>query len=202
MAGSASTTLFAAESVVLDFEPVSDALFETMTKGPAKAPGPGKLLAFGTFNDRRFGIEDFNQITILGPDGEQIPLTVNVHTDSVGRDLGLISSLQFSFTVNEADTAATAKTFTLKWGPDVKAQNVAVDKLVLDPAQRERYRRFQWRAAFTSTSSDTYTAKIDVIAESGAEYYFAWYLLPMTLIFVLLTIRKIHARYSRDSTDS
>jgi len=83
-----------------------------------------------------------------------------------------------------------------RWGPDVQAENVRVAAFALDAAQPQLYRGFRPQRQAAAGPLDTQVASIEVIADSSAEYHFLWYLLPMGVIFLLLSVRKVRARHS------
>jgi len=183
---------FAGESVDLRLLPAPDRFFESAGSAPNTAPPEGNILVFGLFNDPRLSIEGIDRITVVAGDGTQIPLTIE--KDSVFYEFDRIVSLRFYFLV-DADSADDPETrFTLSWGSDVAAKNTEVAKVALDPESRSRTRGFQWGNADISGGVSGQVAQIEVIADSSAGYYFLWYLLPMAMIFALLTIRKLTVR--------
>ena len=183
-----------AGSVALALVEASDALFPG---GPANAvPPEGQVLVCGRFDDPGFAIEEINQITVVAPDGRRAPLTIE--GSSLFREFGRIVALRFSFLVSAAE-AEGAKPFTLRWGPEVRAENALADCIVPDAARRTHYREFRPRPSGEAPAGAN-IGTIEVIADSSAGYHFLWYLLPMALIFALLTIRKIRARHTPDST--
>ena len=78
---------------------------------------------------------------------------------------------------------------TLKWGNDVKAENEIIEKIVLAPDISQSVMTFSWVRA--DEDIDSSFASIEVIADSKADFYFLWYLLPIFTIFIVLTFRKI-----------
>lgn len=190
----------AAQSVSLDLLPASEALFQSETEGakPNVNPEEGQVAVVGSFSPPAFEVEDINQVAVVDPDGNLLALQVDSELVMVEFSDRIVS-LYFCFFVRAGDVKPGGTPFVVKWGPDVKAQNVSVDRLVLDERRRERYRSFRVRA---DGPGDAHTSTIIVIADSSAEYHFLWYLLPMALIFVLLTIRKIRARDSTNPASS
>ncbi len=183
----ATNQLPAAESVNLDFLPASEALFlKSPESTPLAFPEKGHVLAAGRFDDGAFAIDTIDQITVVAPGGRQVPLAID--NTSIYREFGQIVSLRFYFSVPLSALASAGGNYALKWGPDVAAQNKLVAGLALDPARPTAYRTFSW-----FRGQEVSVATIKVIADSRADYYSLWYLLPMGLIFVLLTIRKFRA---------
>ena len=136
-----------------------------------------------------FGVGDISQITLLAPDGRPLPLLIE--SASIFNEFGKIAALRFCCRLSEAESRPGQGTFVLRWGPDVRAGNSQVDRFAFDPARKDLYRSLRPRSAAGAGSS---VATIEVIADSTAEYHFLWYLLPMALILVLLTVRKMQAR--------
>jgi hypothetical protein len=160
-------------------------------RAEALRPDPGQVLVCGRFDPPGFYVDDVNQLTVFGPDGRPLPLTVDA--SSLFVEFDQIVSLRVCFALPEA--VADAADLELRWGPDVRAENLQVPALALDAAQPQLYRGFRIRRQAGAGTGDTQVASIEVIADSSAEYHFLWYLLPMGVIFVLLTIRKIRARH-------
>jgi len=191
-AGSAAAP--GSESVVLAFVPAREGLFVEGAGAPNAIPGEGEVLVVGRFDDVRFAVKNINRVTVVAPDGRKVPL-------DVGRtfaEFNKIVSVHLCFRVARKEVLPGTEPFELRWGPDVKAENRKVKSIVLDPARREQYREFRWGRRRTDTSADEQVTTLTVIADSYADYYFLWYLVPMALIFVLLTVRKIRARDSAD----
>ena len=181
----------ARQSVDLRLLPVREDYLAADSAQATARPGPGEVLVLGRFDDPALAIESIKQIAVVGPDGRRVPL--HVVEDSVYVEFDQIVSLRFYFLIGETETA---ETFALEWGADVEADNVKVARVLLDPAMADRCREFTWAARGAAAPGETTSvASIDVIADSSAEYHFLWYLLPMALIFLLLTIRKIRAHH-------
>ena len=178
----------AAESVQFEIVPAEEALFlEPASGAEVMAPTQGQCVAVGRFD--RLSARDISQITLLAPDGRQFPLIIE--SASIFNEFGKIAALRFCFRLSEAEARPGRGAFILQWGPEVKADNRQVDRFAFDPARRELYRSLRPKSAAGAGSN---VATIEVIADSTAEYHFLWYLLPMALILVLLTVRKMRAR--------
>jgi len=185
------------ESVKLKLVPAREELFREEMEAPNAAPGEDQVLVFGRFDDARFRVANTGQITVIAPDGRQVPLTIE--KTSVFFEFDRVVSLRFFFAADRKDIEAGAGSFEIRWGPDVKTGNRQVERIALDPGRRDDCREFRWfRPKKTADDPDSQVTTVTVIADSYADYYFMWYLVPMALIFVLLTIRKIRARDSAD----
>ena len=183
-------TLTATDSVNLIIEPACEKQFQE--KGPSQiVPHSGEVLVIGQFQKSSFVIHDINQLTVLGPDGNQIPLTFNTSKNVVEFGKNIVA-VQFAFAIKESSLTA-GENHRLTWGNDIKANNQKVAKMTFDPSKKNLYRQFRWKAPTAPVQS---FASIAVIADQNANYYSLWYLLPMTLVFALLTLRKIRARRS------
>lgn len=179
----------AAETVYLDFSrPADPSWFDAPATSPAVAPPDGLVVVGACFNDSRFAVDSLNQITLKAPPGWQIPLTID--RSSVVTEFNRIVSLRFYFMISQTDAADAPGAYTLRWGPDVVATNTVVPGFVFDRSAAAACRELSWQAK-PSESAESSLASIEVIADSHARYYSLWYLLPMALIFLLLTLRKI-----------
>lgn len=176
----------AAQSVQIEVLPAGEELFAAAPEGGAPVPAPeaGRCLVVGRYSG--FSAGNLGQITVLAPDGRQLPLVVE--TPSVFVEFGsTVAAMRFGFLagVEEADSG---RPFTLQWGPEVKAANSSVERIVADPARRGLYRTFRPLAAAGRGIA------IPVIADRSARYHFVWYLVPMGLVFLVLTLRKARSR--------
>ena len=181
----------AADSADLQLLPAPDDFFAIGEETPNPAPPEGKVLVFGLFNHPRLSIAGVENIIALNTDGTPIPLTIE--TNSIFYEFDRIVSLRFSFLVDAEQADDPETRFTLSWGNDITAKNMEVSKIILDPEARMRIRRFQWGNADLGGEA-AQISRIEVIADMTAGYHFLWYLLPMAMIFALLTIRKLYSR--------
>jgi hypothetical protein len=149
------------------------------------APAPGTCIVI--FRYSRLSASDVSRIALSAPGGQAVPLQV----EPLFAEFGRIADARMAFELKEADAAAGAGPFTLRWGPDVQGQSTKVEKIGVDPAHREAYRGLRPRSG---GKGDPNIASIEVIADSSAEYHFFWYLLPMSMVFALLLVRKLLAR--------
>ena len=181
---------FAEDSVLLSFVPARDKIFEASVT-PNLVPPAGTVIVIGRYDVGGFEIDSTANIEVIAPDGSQIPLTVE--KSSIYIEFGVIVSIKFCFPIPVASLQKATDVYTLRWGSDVNASNIEIDTIFPDPENHDSYREFRIGQA---NSGEASVATIEVIAESGADYYFLWYLLPMALLFGILTIRKMRARDS------
>ena len=192
-----SGALSAAESVRLRPLPAPEGLFEKREGAALITPEPGQVVVVGRVDDGVFAIENIDQVTMAAPDGRRIAL--NIEAESIRlSEFDEIVSLRYFFSVR-AEEIAAGGTYEFQWGRGVRAANRRVGAVVFDAAHRASFREMA-AAPAGSPAARTQLASVEVEAVSGAEYYFLWYLLPMALIFVILTMRKIYGSHGDDST--
>ncbi len=193
----AAAPALAVESAKLELFSAGDHLFESGEK-PTAVPGdPGRVLVVGRCEGPDFAIDDISQVELLSPGGRRVPLHVEearIYRDPVADNK--IVSLRVYFLAAKSDLTPAAGSFELRWGAGVKAANKKVAAIVLDPGRRAGYREFRRRKPPPAAGGDGQSSALWVIADSKADYYFLWYLVPMALIFVLLTVRKIRGSSS------
>lgn len=177
----------APSSAAYTLAPAGDELFpENLT--PGAPPPDGKCLV--VFQSSQIKAADVNHVTVTGPDGRQMPLQVL----PLFTEFSNIVEARMAFLIDEAGATDGSGPFTLRWGPEVSAQNTKVEAVAMDPAagSRARYRTLKARQDGNST-------QLLVIADRSAEYHFLWYLLPMALVFGLLIFRKMSSSGDADS---
>jgi hypothetical protein len=192
--------LRAAQSIELQVLPASEVLLNQNPGGALAAPEAGTVLIAGRMRGRSFAITSISQVTVVNAANDMIPLYIEetaggddlLEDDEVDATSEL-TSIRFYFLVPEASLAGAK--FTLRWGEDVKAPNHGVSQFRLDPQSPERYRELRL-PALPEDDGGGMKAELEVQAVSDAELYFLWYLLPMAVIFAVLSIRKFHARHS------
>ena len=185
----------AAESVTLQLLPAEPALFESADRGAAIEPGPGDIVILGRFNDPRFSAGSITNLSLATASGEAIPLLVD--GASVLKEFGRIISLRLGAVI-PARLRADGKdpALVLAWGPDVSGQNRVADGFRLAPERDGQVRGFVWndaRAGPGAGGEPVTGLTVTLTAERGAELHKYWYLIPLGLVFVLLSIRKIAA---------
>jgi hypothetical protein len=177
-------------SLRLQVQAAGDELFAGQAEGgEAVRPGPGRCACI--FRYDRFAVENLNQVTILGPGRKPVPLVIE--GSSIFREFGKVVAFRFYALASAEDARPGEGIFELRWGTDIKAANSRIERFQLDPALRESYRSLRPVVADASAggSGQESTATLVVIADSSADYHFLWYLVPIGLIFALLTVRKL-----------
>lgn len=172
----------ASDSLVLIPVEINDKLL-TLLAGKDEPLPAGHLRFIGSFSEQSFSIPSLNNITVKNSVGSQLPL--KIEETSLIEEFGSTVSLWISFDVPTGDFSQD-KPLTIEWGKDVSASNSTVKSMKVDIAASTSYRTFTWRKKNDKSSFAT----IEVIADSSANYYFLWYLLPIAVILVMLTVRK------------
>ena len=172
--------------------PASPALFENNSGRPLVAPPPeGCLVMVGKMESPDFSIAHLNQLKAVLPSGKIIPLQVDDRRTL--REFGKIVSLDFYIIAPESEFSGTGSELVMQWGPDITADNHHLAGFSFDPAQANRCRMLCPLPVTASGGGEAAVATtgIQVIADNKARYIPFWYLLPMALIFVLISIRKL-----------
>ena len=177
-----SSGLLAADSLTLVPIEMNDKLL-TLLAGKDQPIPTGHLRFIGSFGEQGFSVPSLENITVKNSSGSQIPLIIE--ESSLVQEFGSTVSLWLSFDV-PADGFSQEKPLTIEWGKDVSALNSTVKSMKVDIATANSYRTFTWRKKNDGSSFAT----IEVVADSRADYYFLWYLLPIAVIFIILTVRK------------
>ncbi len=193
------TSLAAADredySLGMEFAPVNEVAAEIMSGENAMLPKDGMVLVFGRLDHAGFYIEDIGNLAVETPERGRIPVFID--SSSILLEFDGIVSLLAAFEISEQEAQSGGSAFRITWGELVQASNTVVERIRIDGENRSSYREFRWQEALASEAGgEAPFSTITVIADSTAEYHFLWYLLPMGLVFVLLTIRKIRARDS------
>lgn len=177
-----SSGLCAADSLTLVPLEINDKLL-TLLAGKDDPIPAGHLRFIGSFNEQGFSVPSLNNITVKNSSGSQFPL--KIEESSLIEEFSSTVSLWLSFDV-PADEFSQDKPISIEWGKDVSALNSTVKNMKVDIAAANSYRTFTWR----KKSDNSSFATIEVIADSSADYYFLWYLLPIAVILVTLAVRK------------
>jgi len=175
--------------VYLSFAPVDADFINRLPQGNGIAGLSGNIVALGQFNDAAFSVSGTEEIGVIGPDGTNLP--VHIDKNSMGVEFGRLVSARLAFPLQGDPLQEQGRSYRLVWGPGRGKTAVAADNWTVDPDATAMYRVFRWTAD-PATNADSQLASIEVIADSQAGYYSLWYLVPMALIFALLTIRKLH----------
>lgn len=171
-----------------------NSLFNPEETSPTVVPDTGEVIVVGEFTSKDFKFKDINNVGIK-QNGALVPLFVEKKSlfDEFGD--GVYVSFRFYFKATEADIDKSR--YQLVWGEDVQAKNELAEAITLDPGKPSGYRE----ASFSTAKGGT-TASIEIVADSNAELYFLWYLLPMALILAILTVRKLRAGDATNTTSA
>ncbi|MBN1257579.1 MAG: hypothetical protein JXA52_07725 [Planctomycetes bacterium] len=191
-----SCSAFAAQSLTLQPGPVETEAFFTQGQEPTFFPKQGTIGLLCIADCNTFAIADLKQVTLLDQENKPLPLTIESST--IFKEFDEISELTFCCIV-PAESVSEDSRFVLQWGEDIEGENATIEKIILNPQARNRYRRLRLAtddAAAASSAGSLGT--IMVIADKNADFYFLWYLLPIACILVLLLIGKArsHKRIS------
>ncbi|HPN84645.1 MAG TPA: hypothetical protein PK821_04835 [Victivallales bacterium] len=171
------------ELIPLEF---SQQMSEIFVIPDAQPLGEDYLRIIGIFNEKNFSIPDIKNISVEDSLGRKYPLTLS--SEGMLSEFDEIVSFWFSFDVSRQYIDDGGLLF-LVWGPDVISENRILDKIGINPESKSRARTFSWKREQKS-DKDANFANIEVIADSRADYFFLWYLLPMAVIFIILAFRK------------
>ncbi len=182
-------------SLYMEISPIDEVTLDLLAGGAPVEPSEGNVLVSGRIDHAGFFIDELSQITVETPLGERVPLLID--RSSIFREFGSVVSLLFAFEISESAADGAGRGFRILWGPSIEADNQEVERVHVDPGRPALYRQFRWVESLGGDAGDeTPFSTIVVIADSTAEYHFLWYLLPMGLVFTLLTIRKTRARHT------
>ncbi len=148
--------------------------------------GEHTWLVFGRISGPVFSISDPAQLRLVNGVGDTLPLTVEM--DSVFREFGDIVALVAAFEFDPQ--MLSAGPLRLEWGPAVKSVFTSVPVLTFPPASAARIRPFSLFPPGADQVAPSQFATLEIIADSHADHYYLWYLLPMAVIFILLAVRK------------
>ncbi len=155
-------------------------------------PLPGAVVVIVRLNHSSFAVEDINHITVIPPSGNTAELTFE--TSSIVEEFGEIISVRFAFVANPSELASDGR--KIAWGEDAVEGTqtpVIVESFALSADRASDYREGRFDAQ-TGPRGDASATEIEIIADSSADYYSLWYLLPMAVIISVLTARKLRAR--------
>ena len=187
----------AAEQVAIRLTRCDDRFLQEA--GIAAQPGDlkaaNKFRVIGRFNHPGFSVASIDQVTVAAAGGAPFPLTVE--GTSLVEEFGKIVSAKLAFDIDKETLAATGGELLILWGPGVTGSITLVDRIAPAADGAAAYLTFNWergrgRAGGAGGGEDS-TSNIEIIADSSADLYFLWYLLPMGLILALLAIRKAAA---------
>lgn len=188
-----------AESVTLQLLPAEPALFESSDEGHPCQPGEGEILVVGRFNDPRFAVASIDKVSLATVSGEAVPFLID--QASVLKEFvesGRIISFRLCAIVPaRLWQNGREPELVLKWGDEVSGRARLVAGFRLDPERAESYRGFLWGDAASRPSAADEPVKelaITVTAERGAELHKYWYLIPLLVLFLLLSVKKLSVR--------
>ena len=173
----------------LVFEQARAEHFDAQSTSEELVPPDDKIGVLCTFNDSSFAIASLDELCVYSPEGDPIPILID--ESNVFEEFGDIYSVRFVFFI-EPESVDSALPHTIKWGEGIEGDNETLDVFALADDVTERYRECTWVPGIAE-GADSSVATIEVIVDESADYYSLWYLLPMALLFVLLTIRKLKA---------
>ena len=178
--------------VYLSFAPADMELINRLPSGDGIPVLSNQVIAVCQFNDAAFSASGVEDIGIIAPDGRSVPLFINAA--NIGMEFGRIVSVRLAFPLPGDTPASPYPPYRLVWGPSSGGSvTVAITNWSVSPASAERYRIIRWSTDTAASGAGAQLASIEVIADSRAGYYSLWYLVPMAMIFLLLTIRKLYS---------
>ncbi len=144
-------------------------------------------LVHGRLSGAGFAVARPEQVRVT--DGAGTPLPLVVETDTLFREFGEIIALTAAFEIDPRTLASGPP--RIEWGPGVAGEVRPVAAITFPPGAGARIRVFAAGDGAAPPSGDaSHFATIDIIADSHADAYYLWYLLPMAVVFTLLIIRK------------
>lgn len=186
-------------SVILRVTPKPDHAPPTQESetGSVQLLSEGTAWVYGRLTGHGFVVSDPLAIVLADADGEKIPLFVE--TDTLLTEFGEIVGIWFCFSV-PSDIADSETEFTLHWGRDAGEYTTGVSRIFFAKAELDRVygSEIESLPATGEDGEQTSIASIEVVADSSAEYGFLWYLLPMAVLFFILTIRKARTNVAVD----
>jgi len=142
-------------------------------------------LVYGRLAVTSFSISDPTQLQAVSGDGKRLPLTVEM--DTAFREFGDIIALTVMFEIDPQDLATGPA--RLEWGTAAAGSPFAVPVMTFPVETADRIRSFSPVSPGEEDASSQF-ATLEIIADSHADRYYLWYLLPMAVIFILLALRK------------
>ncbi|OGV60109.1 MAG: hypothetical protein A2498_02190 [Lentisphaerae bacterium RIFOXYC12_FULL_60_16] len=149
---------------------------------------PTQAVALLRFNDARFAVSGPEQVSLFSPDNT--PIEYWLDPADATTEFGSMVSIRLAFHVPATIPTNPVPPYRLVWGPDTRATFTLRPGWIVDPGRPDHYRIVRWHDP--AGDSDGQLASIEVIADSHAGLYSLWYLVPMSILFILLTIRKMH----------
>jgi len=155
---------------------------------PAVQPeSPDTLMVFGRFDSPDLALSSLAEMGVSDGLGRPCPLIIE--TTTLTREFGKIVGVTLAFELDPASLEAGPP--RIEWGPGVVRSNREVPRLSFPPDAVNRLRRFRPEPMEAPIQEETQLATIAIIADSRADIYFWWYLLPMAVVFGLLAVKKL-----------
>ena len=148
---------------------------------------PDTLMVFGRFDSPDLALSSLAEIGVS--DGLGRPRPLIIETTTLTREFGEIVGMTLAFELDPASLQAGPP--RIEWGPGVVRSNREVPLLAFPPDAVNRLRRFLPAPMDSPPQEETQLATIAIIADSRADIYFWWYLLPMAVVFGLLAVKKL-----------
>ena len=186
-------------TVFLSFSQIDDTVFSSLPVSEKGNPplNDNSLFAAGIFNDSSFSVGNLHNLAVTDNEDQAVP--VYACRKSTVSEFGKIISVRIIFPVTSAGKPVKELSYKISWDPSVSNSLVSIiDNWSVAAESSTRYLSFQWTQS-PPDAADGQLASIEIIADSKANYYSLWYLLPMALIFILLTVRKITAGKADDN---
>lgn len=147
---------------------------------------PADLIVVGVVRDRAFALAEPGHLRVVDAAGAPVPCWVEA--SSLLREFGEIYSARIAFALSPAAAAAGAP--AVEWGPALAGGATVVEQLAVAESDVPRIRFFTPGAAAAGAADDTQFATVEIIADSQADKYYLWYLVPLAALTVLLVARK------------
>lgn len=161
-----------------------------LSETPSFVPhNPQGWIVYGRFQPPHLSVGSLDRIGAT--DGLGRPLPLVIETNTLTREFGEIVGLTFALEL--PPESLDAGPLRIEWGNALQRSNPTVARLSFSPVSAQKVRRFSLTRSEPS-GEETRLGTISIIADSRADYYFWWYLLPMAVVFALLAINKIWTR--------
>jgi hypothetical protein len=181
-----------AGTFTLTFQPATGERF-TWGESTLKPPD-GQVAAICRFDHSTFAVDSLARLIVKSPDGAARPFIVE--SSSVLDEFDEIISVRFAFFATREELEKPG--WMLSWDASNSSQFTEVSEFILDAGLSDGYFEARWGdSGGAGGDGAESSAVIEIIADSSADYYSLWYLLPMVLLFGLLTYRKMRPTVQR-----
>ncbi|HOK04068.1 MAG TPA: hypothetical protein P5270_00965 [Victivallales bacterium] len=168
-------------------EPNQQIINLLLNQNAAKVPQNFTRIA-GVFNKNGFSIPEIKNLTVEDINGKKFPLVIS--QNDIVTEFGEIVSLWFYFDISKKYIDDGGTLFLL-YGKDINSENNTSLEFAIKPEDKEFLKTFSWKD-LKQADQTANLASIEVIADSKADYFFLWYLLPMAVILIILSFRKFN----------